>query len=211
MRIVLIFISLLVLNSISYAETYKWEDSTGIHYTDNPASVPIQYRSKTDDPVNAPIKSSVEESLPRHINANYNTIPNKLEEIQRANAEQSRLTAESIKQQQFAANELSRKQTEKILQDASRFFAFWVLIGIVALIVLISVIIDIVRSEFTNPTNKIVWILLVLFFGPLGVLLYLLIGLGQKKKGSTVGERERVELLSRLYPDKLKEGKFDVR
>jgi len=43
-------------------------------------------------------------------------------------------------------------------------------------------LIDVLRSEFTNSTNKIVWILLIFFLPFLGALLYLIIGRGQKIK-----------------------------
>ncbi len=49
------------------------------------------------------------------------------------------------------------------------------LIGLAYLILLIYSITDILKHEFTG-NNKIVWILVVIFFQPLGAILYLLMG-----------------------------------
>lgn len=44
----------------------------------------------------------------------------------------------------------------------------------------IYVLIDVIKSEFTNNINKIIWLILVLFTGPIGIVLYLIIGKKQK-------------------------------
>lgn len=41
-------------------------------------------------------------------------------------------------------------------------------------------LIDVVKSEFENSINKIIWLLLILFMGPIGMLLYFIIGRKQK-------------------------------
>lgn len=46
----------------------------------------------------------------------------------------------------------------------------------------IYVLVDILKSEFTNSINKVIWLVLVLFTGPLGIVLYLLIGKKQRIK-----------------------------
>lgn len=46
----------------------------------------------------------------------------------------------------------------------------------------IYVLVDILKSEFTNNINKVIWLILVLFTGPLGIVLYLLIGKKQRIK-----------------------------
>jgi len=48
-------------------------------------------------------------------------------------------------------------------------------------------LIDVLRSEFTNSSNKIVWVLLIFFLPLLGALLYLLIGRNQKAKTKSIG------------------------
>jgi hypothetical protein len=63
------------------------------------------------------------------------------------------------------------------------FSGFWQLIVIAlfifALLLPLIALIDIVRSEFTG-NNKLVWVLVVLFFPYLGAILYFLLGGGQK-------------------------------
>lgn len=44
----------------------------------------------------------------------------------------------------------------------------------------IYVLVDILKSEFTNSINKIIWLILVLVTGPLGIVLYFFIGRKQK-------------------------------
>lgn len=58
---------------------------------------------------------------------------------------------------------------------------FLLFMGFVALLLPVLCIIDIAGSQFNDDTNKIVWILVVLFLPFLGSLLYLLIGRGQKR------------------------------
>ena len=41
-------------------------------------------------------------------------------------------------------------------------------------------LIDILRSEFTEPTNKLIWVLVVLFLNILGAVLYYAIGRKQR-------------------------------
>jgi ABC-type molybdate transport system permease subunit len=43
-------------------------------------------------------------------------------------------------------------------------------------------LINILKSEFTNSINKVIWLILVLFTGPLGIVLYFFIGRKQKIK-----------------------------
>ncbi|UII20535.1 PLDc N-terminal domain-containing protein [Fulvivirga ligni] len=43
-------------------------------------------------------------------------------------------------------------------------------------------LIDVVKSEFTNSNNKLVWVLLIIFLPLLGSILYLTIGRSQKLK-----------------------------
>lgn len=44
----------------------------------------------------------------------------------------------------------------------------------------IYVLVDILKSEFTNSINKVIWLILVLVTGPLGIVLYFFIGRKQK-------------------------------
>ncbi len=57
----------------------------------------------------------------------------------------------------------------------------FVVLGLLAFLLPLIALIDILRNEFTN-SNKLIWILLVLFLPFLGPLLYFRIGLKQKIK-----------------------------
>jgi len=57
---------------------------------------------------------------------------------------------------------------------------FGVLIPIIALI-------DVLRNNFTE-NNKLIWILVILFTGLIGTLLYLMLGTKQKIKNKTENE-----------------------
>ncbi len=58
------------------------------------------------------------------------------------------------------------------------------LLIIIAVLIILPVIaiIDITKSEFKGGNDKLIWILVVLFFNPLGTLIYFLIGKDQKVK-----------------------------
>lgn len=56
------------------------------------------------------------------------------------------------------------------------FFGF----GLMIFILQIVAIVDIVRSNFRNDSDKLIWILVVLFLNILGAILYFAIGSNQK-------------------------------
>lgn len=53
---------------------------------------------------------------------------------------------------------------------------FVLVFGLAFLIFWIKAIIEIANSQFTDGTSKIVWLLIVIFLGVIGLLLYYLIG-----------------------------------
>jgi len=58
------------------------------------------------------------------------------------------------------------------------FFIFVLLI--VFLIAWITSFVDVIRSEFKNPQDRIIWIVALIFMAPIATILYLIIGKGQK-------------------------------
>lgn len=54
---------------------------------------------------------------------------------------------------------------------------------IIILIIPVIALIDILRSEFTG-NNKLIWVLVVIFFNIIGSILYLLMGRSQKESSS---------------------------
>ena len=70
--------------------------------------------------------------------------------------------------------------------------AFIIFMGFIALIALPSVIwvyapIDVIRNDFKHFATKIVWIINLCVFPPLGTLLYFLIGRNQRTTNYPVG------------------------
>jgi len=58
---------------------------------------------------------------------------------------------------------------------------FWFIFGILGLILFIVALIDVLKREFPNPNDKIMWILLIILLYLIGPILYMIIG---KKKGT---------------------------
>ncbi|MBT8281648.1 MAG: PLDc N-terminal domain-containing protein [Muriicola sp.] len=62
-----------------------------------------------------------------------------------------------------------------------------IMIVIIALILIFTLImslialVDILRSDFKGNNDKLIWVLIVLFLGIIGALLYFIMGRGQKK------------------------------
>jgi ABC-type multidrug transport system permease subunit len=55
----------------------------------------------------------------------------------------------------------------------------WIMIAIAAIFWIYSLV-DVIRSNFTNPRKKTMWLLLLIFLAPLGTIFYLIIGRSQK-------------------------------
>ena len=53
-------------------------------------------------------------------------------------------------------------------------------IGLLSVILQILAIIDIIRSEFRSPNDKIIWIVVCIFFSFIGPILYFVFGQDQK-------------------------------
>lgn len=54
------------------------------------------------------------------------------------------------------------------------------LAGAVLVLLPIMALVDIVRSEFRGPNDKVIWVLIVLFLNLIGAILYFLIGRKQR-------------------------------
>ena len=58
---------------------------------------------------------------------------------------------------------------------------FWFIFGIGGFILFLWALIDVIRREFPNQNEKILWIVLIILIGWLGPILYLAMG---RKKGT---------------------------
>lgn len=61
---------------------------------------------------------------------------------------------------------------------------FWIVVGGLGFILWLWALIDCIRREFTNPNDKILWIVLILLLWLIGPILYLIVG---RKKGTIPG------------------------
>lgn len=200
-KIILLMLAMFV-STVAYGEVYKWQDENGMHFTDNPLSIPKKYRDKVfaDTPQNSQIQHSTQ---PIPLNNNFQAAENR-----------KPLAGNTIGFPQYPVRPKKSFQKNASLEDAlnqlERFITIVILMGACLLLVWILTIVDIIRSEFTDPSNKIVWFLLVLFLPLLGMILYCFIGTGQKKPWISPKERSQRGSLTRLYPDKSKEGEFTI-
>jgi cation transport ATPase len=201
MKNYLMLIILIFTVTIAHAETYKWEDANGMYFTENPLSIPLKYRAKAladhnkDIPVKEPKIDSINSpkdpwtinSSERVKNENNPVInetqiridaENKRQAIEKANREQTQIRAEEVRQQQ----EKSKIENNKFIQKAKNSFAITIialfLFGIFWIVSLISAI----TSEFKKPSDKTMWILLLIFIAPLGAILYPIFSGNQKIK-----------------------------
>ena len=58
---------------------------------------------------------------------------------------------------------------------------FWIVFMGLGFVLWLWALIDCIRREFTNPNDKIIWILVVLLLWIIGPIIYLIVG---KKKGT---------------------------
>jgi Phospholipase_D-nuclease N-terminal/Domain of unknown function (DUF4124) len=209
---VIILYLLVFLTSAASAEVYKWEDANGPHYTDSPGSVPEKYREKVYAETREQIRSTTPQVRPGISKLNVQSVVNQINQasVHQANLEQQRRASEILRQQQARSLAASNKKLEGVFAAFAGFMFLWLLFGFILLIAWISTIVDIVRSEFTTPSNKTVWLLLVLFFAPLGMLLYYIVGLGQKCNSTGYKDKQQEELLARLNPRDSKDKDFVI-
>ena len=59
-------------------------------------------------------------------------------------------------------------------------FFFYILVWVIPFFAIVAALIDILRNEFEQPMNKLIWVLVVLFIPIVGAILYFAIGQRQK-------------------------------
>ncbi|MDD2271126.1 MAG: DUF4124 domain-containing protein [Desulfuromonadaceae bacterium] len=209
-RIVLILYTLVCLASVASAEVYKWEDANGVHLTDNASSVPEKYREKVYAETSEQIRATTPKVGTGISKLNITPVLNQINQVgaYQATLEQQRQSSEAMRQQQVRSLAASTRNLDNALQPLARFMAIWLMVGFFIFISWVATIIDIVRSEFVTPSNKTVWMLLVLFLPLLGMLLYYLFGLSQKCKSISYEDKHQAELLARLKPRDPKDKDF---
>jgi hypothetical protein len=214
MKILFFFLCLLPF-SIGHAETYKWQDENGMHFTDNASSIPLKYREKV-------LEEARQNSLDQHsstatpFSRSNGISPQGVrpEYSYQPSFERKPFPQESIHPPQFPAHRPKRVHAPGSIEEAflplAKFMTAIIAISIAIGVVWVITLVDILRSEFTDSSNKIVWFFLVLFLPVLGIFLYGIIGLDQKKEGFSGRDKTQMELMSRIHPDKSKDGDFEI-
>jgi hypothetical protein len=65
-------------------------------------------------------------------------------------------------------------------------FIVFAIVGLTFFVLWIFAIIDVAKAEFKDQSSKTVWLLILLFLGPLGLILYWIIGEHQKLKSRDI-------------------------
>lgn len=87
------------------------------------------------------------------------------------------------------------------------------MVGFLIFIGWVSTNVNIVKSDFDSPSNKTVWMLLVILIPLLGMLLYYFFGLSQKvnsTRSMSYEDKHQAELLARLKPQDTKDKDFVI-
>jgi len=203
MRVVIIFLLVTFAATAAYGEVYQWQDENGMHFTDNAFSIPQKYREKV-------LRETRQDGQTQRSSQPIPLTNNNLQAAENRRP----LSGNTVGFPQYPGPTKKSLQKNTSLNEAlsklERFITAVILFGACLLLIWLLTLVDIIRSEFSDSSNKIVWFLLVLFLPLLGVILYGFIGTGQKKSWTSSMERSQRESLTRLYPDKSKEGDFEI-
>jgi hypothetical protein len=186
--VIMVYI-LVLLTSVASAGVYRWEDSNGLHFTDDSSSLPEKYREKDlaeNETQQGNTTRQVSVGMTRQGSPDANQDNHAA--VHQANLEQHRLTAAAKKQQQ-----LDRKDFDTTMQLLSKFIVIWMILGFFLFVVWIGTIVDIIRSGFVKPSYKTIWMLLVLLLPLLGMMFYMILGSHQKCNSVNNREKQRLE------------------
>ncbi len=76
------------------------------------------------------------------------------------------------------------------IPGGAELFVILIILGL-PLSIIVLALVDILRSEFKTPENKIIWVIVTLLLPIIGALLYLLIGRSQRLKPSEVNSETK--------------------
>ena len=149
------------LFSHSYA-IYKWIDDKGqVHISDSPEPT---HQQKSEE-------YTVREQ-PTGTTSSNKSISQKYEQQNNKNVASPLVIPSQPQFDRLAA----QKALEKALTPLVQFISILIFLGLIHLLLFILTLINIMKSEFKNNTNKILWVILVLFLPLIGVILYFFIG-----------------------------------
>lgn len=175
MKTVIVLYTFVIVTFVASAEVYKWKNTNGMHFTDNPVSVPERIREKAYDETRRQIENPT--SQPAGITKlNIPPVANQINQVAvyQTKLDQQRRVAEAMRQQQAISLAASTNNLDSACQTLTRTIAIWLMVVSVVFMIWVLAIVDIVRSEFDSRSNKTVWLLLVMFLPLLGMLFFYL-------------------------------------
>ena len=181
MKTFIIIYMLIQLTSVASAEIYRWEDANGINFTDNPYSVPEEYREKIFEETSAQSDGTASQKKSGMVKQKKPVITHTYQtSIYQAQFEQQRRAPMAIKRYQAKAI-ASRAEIEKdTFPSLATLVVIWIIIAFFLITAWVFTIVDIVRSNFITPTLKKIWVFLVVFIPVVGMLAYFKLGFSQK-------------------------------
>jgi len=195
-----------------YAETYKWEDANGMHFTDNASSIPEKFREKVLDEARKDNPDQQSE-IRKRSGAQNGMVSNgaRTEKSYHPNVRHDPVPGQSVLTPASPSRPVhTPKNIKEALMPLAKFMTAVILIGILLFLVWLSTLLNIILSNFKDSSNKIIWFLLVFFLPVIGMPLYWMIGRGQKDGGFRKPERDTGGSITRLYTDKSKDGEFSL-
>ncbi len=173
-------IALLVLSSQSALALYRWTDeSRQVHISDQPNPNSPADSERLPDSSHQPSSNRPANAMqpqPVPFTVQPLTIPPVTVQINDLSLTSQPSTINPPQYDQRAAE----RALEQALLPAMTLVAWIGLIGLVHLLLFMMALVNIMKSEFKNNTNKILWVIIVLALPYLGVLLYFLIGRQQR-------------------------------
>jgi hypothetical protein len=175
-RTITMLLTMLLVSSLASAEIYRWEDENGANFTDDSSSVPEKFREKIFAEADAqPENTTPPVKIVMYRHNNPVAYQESKAAVRLANLEQKRSAAEATKQKQ-----LHTEDFQNTLQSLAFYIKIGVSLGVILFVIWMVTIVDIMRSEFITPSNKTVWLLLVLLLPLIGMLHYMFLGSNYK-------------------------------
>jgi len=171
-----LLLTMLLTSSLASAEIYRWEDANGTNFTDDSSSVPEKFREKffAEDEVQ-PDNMTPPVNVEMYRLNNPDAYQGSKAAVRLANLERKRSAAEATKLKQ-----LHTEDFQDTLQSLAFYIEILITLGGILFVIWMATIADIIRSEFITPSNKTVWLLLVLLLPLVGMLPYMYLGSNYK-------------------------------
>lgn len=211
MKIATLVFCLLLTASSAVAVTYKWEDSKGVHFSDELSAVPREMRPRE---LPEDEHGVVTFGKPVPFNNGSALRQQGLQESERLDRERDRIVMEGIRQHQEEVISRVARDRSKLQAYLVRMFAHKGSIWVVPLLLLLYfwqlTLLKIMRSDFTVPDHKYRWLLAVLLLGPVGMAAYYLRGRPRVTDSPPAPSDEHAGLLTR-FTARLKKRKQGQR